>query len=347
MKMFSDKKALTYDDVVIVPQYSEIDSRNDIDITTDLDGLKLSLPVISANMDTVTTDTMCEVMFNNGGLGVLHRFASDEMIISWMEHLLDKKIVFGASVGVNRNDDHLLKLMLGKAIGLVCIDVAHGHHAKVKQRIRYIKSFNSDVVIMAGNVCTLEGAQYLAEAGANVLKVGVGPGSLCRTRLATGCGLPQLTAVSEVYKVKREYPNVSIVADGGIKNAGDVCKSLAAGADAVMIGNLLAGTKASPGETTTLGSFQRPSIYKHYRGSASMSCKVDNGKEPNYIEGTTSLVPYRGKAESVLGPIADGLRSGMSYVGAKNLHELRQKAVFAEITSHGYIEGTPHGVSDY
>jgi IMP dehydrogenase len=234
--------------------------------------------------------------------------------------------------------------MIGKDVKIICIDVAHGHHIKVKQRIRYIKSFNSDSIVMAGNICTLAGAEYLAEAGADVIKVGIGNGSLCTTRLAAGCGLPQLTAIASVAGVKKKYPDVSVVADGGIKTPGDVVKALAAGADAVMIGNLLAGTKAAPGEVVTLGSFQKPSIYKHYRGSASMACKIQNGQDAKFIEGTTSLVPYRGKVESVLQPISDGLRSGMSYVGAKNLVELRNRAVFAEVTSHGYVEGTPHGV---
>jgi len=337
-------KALTYDDVVLVPQYSEIPTRNDIDMSTTLAGMRLQLPVISANMDTVTTDTMCEVMFNSGGIGILHRFAPDDVIISWIEKLVEKKIVFGASVGADRNDDHLLKLMLGKGVQIVCIDVAHGHHLKVKQRIRYIKSFNSDSIIMAGNVCTREGAMFLADAGADIVKVGIGSGSLCTTRLATGCGVPQLTAIVEACRARERYQDLAIVADGGIRNPGDVVKALAAGADAVMIGNLLAGTKAAPGEVVTLGSFQRPNIFKHYRGSASMACKMQNGQDPKFIEGTTSLVAYRGKVESVLHPIADGLRSGMSYVGAVNIAELKQKAVFAEVTSHGYVEGTPHGV---
>lgn len=344
MKMFSENKALTYDDVVLVPQYSEVDSRNDIDTTTIVGGLTLQLPVISANMDSVTSDTMCEVMAANGGIGILHRFATDNQIVEWIDNLNEKKIVFGASIGANRNDDHLLKLMIGRDVNVICIDVAHGHHEKVGARIRYIKSFNSGVIVMAGNVCTYEGAKYLAAAGADIIKVGIGCGSLCTTRLATGCGLPQLTAVTEAARVKLAFPHIGIVADGGIRNPGDVTKALAAGADAVMIGNLLAGTKAAPGEVVTLGSFQKPSIFKHYRGSASMACKVQNGHDAKYVEGTASLVPYRGKVESVLQPIMDGLRSGMSYVGARTVKELREKAVFAEVTSHGFIEGTPHGV---
>lgn len=330
MATFSEKRALTYDDVVIRPRYSDIDSRNSIDTSTKIGKIKLKLPVISSNMDTVTADTMCEVMFENGGLGILHRFADENVTKGWIDSLLEKGIVFGASVGVNREDDYLIKWMISKNVPLICIDVAHGHHEKVERRIKYIKSFNYTGVIMAGNVCTYEGALFLAEAGAHAIRVGIGPGSICSTRVSTGCGMPQLTAIIESSKIKSEHPNVSIIADGGIKSPGDVCKALAGGADAVMIGSLLAGTKASPGNIISIGSFEKPKLVKSYRGSASMSCKVDAGMEARYVEGVSTFVPYRGKVESVLGPIGDGLRSGMSYVGARNLTQLMDSAVFEE-----------------
>ena len=347
MKMFSQTKAFTYDDVALIPRLSNIDSRggDDVDISTDICGLHMTLPVMSANMDSVTEDTMCEIMHQCGGIGILHRFTSDSNIISWVEHLREKEIPFGGSIGANRDDDHLLRLMVGKGVNIICIDAAHGHHIKVRQRIKYIKSFNKSSLVMAGNVCTYDGAAYLADAGADIVKVGVSNGSHCTTRLATGCGMPQVTALSEAFRIKADFPDVAIVADGGIRNPGDVVKALALGADAVMIGKLLAGTKASPGGLVRLGTFGAQQIFKNYRGSASMACKSDHGREARFIEGTSSLVPYTGKAEDILTPIADGLKSALSYQGARTLKELRDNAVFVELTPYGYIEGTPHGAS--
>jgi len=339
-------KLLAYDDVVILPGYSEIASRMDIDISTSLAGVSLEIPIVGANMDSVTGEKMCEVLDQRGGIGILHRFAPDDVLVSWIDSLTKKGVRFGASVGVKRDDDHLVKVILGKGVTMICIDVAHGHHLKVKQRIRYIKSFNSDAIVIAGNVCTNDGAEFLAEAGADIIKVGIGSGSLCTTRLVTGCGSPQLSAVMEAAKVKKRYPNVSIIADGGIRNPGDVVKALAAGADAVMIGNLLAGTDESPGDKIVFGPFTKPKIYKQYRGSASMSCKADSGSPLDFVEGTSTLIPYRGTVETVTKPIEHGLRSGMSYVGAADIKSLKAKAVMAEITQNGIYEGTPHGASE-
>ena len=341
-------RGLTFDDVLLVPGYSEINSRREIAIDTQLHPtLRLTVPVVSANMDTITGEDMCRAMYKHGCLGLLHRFASEAELIEIVEHLQAEGIVFGVSVGVNLDDEKLFNLYLSREINIYCVDVAHAHHIKVRHRIRYIRNAKKDAVIIAGNVATLDAAKFLADNGANVIKVGIGGGALCSTRVMTGCGVPQLTAIMNCAKVKQKYPDVKIIADGGIRYPGDITKALAAGADAVMIGNMLAGTQQTPGLIIKKGTLSKPLFFKRYRGSASMEVKADSGRSPRFVEGVSIDVPYRGDAGVVIDEIVDGLKSGCSYVGAMNLNELRDKGMFIEVSSSGYIEGTPHGASDY
>jgi IMP dehydrogenase len=341
-------RGLTFDDVLLVPGYSEINSRGEISIETKLHStLRLTVPVISANMDTITGEDMCRAMYKHGCLGILHRFASEAELIEIVEHLQKDGIVFGVSVGVNLDDEKLFNLYLSRGINIYCVDVAHAHHMKVRHRIRHIRNAKKDTVIIAGNVATLDGAQFLADNGANVIKVGIGGGAICSTRIMTGCGVPQLTAIMDCAKIKQKYPDVKIIADGGIRYPGDITKAIAAGADAVMIGNMLAGTQQTPGLMIKKGTLSRPLFFKRYRGSASMEAKVESGRNTRFVEGISIDVPYRGDVDLVIDEIVDGLKSGCSYVGAMNLDELREKGMFIEVSNSGYIEGTPHGAFNY
>ncbi len=337
-------KGLTFDDVLLVPGYSEISSRNDITVKAQLHpNLCLTVPVISANMDTVTGEEMCRIMHKHGGLGILHRFAPEAELISIVETLQEDKVRFGVSVGVNLDDEKLFNLYLSRGINIFCVDVAHAHHQKVRYRLRHIRNAKKDAIIIAGNVATLDGANFLAENGADIIKVGIGPGSLCSTRIMTGCGVPQLTAIIDCDVIKQNHPHVKILADGGIRYPGDITKAIAAGADAVMIGGMLAGTEQTPGLIIKKGTPSRPLLYKRYRGSASMEAKSSSGRDIKFIEGVSTDIPYRGDASLVIDEIIDGLKSGCSYVGASSLLELQAKGRFVEVTHASYVEGTPHG----
>jgi len=341
-------KGLTFDDVLLVPGYSEIASRGEIAIHTQLhQNLCLTVPVISANMDTVTGEEMCRVMYKHGGLGVLHRFAPEAELVSIVEALQEDGVTFGVSVGVNLDDEKLFNLYLSRGVHIFCVDVAHAHHLKVRHRLRHIRNAKRDAIIIAGNVATLEGANFLVENGADIIKVGIGPGSLCSTRIMTGCGVPQLTAIMNCTAIKQNHPNVAILADGGIRYPGDITKAIAAGADAVMVGSMLAGTEQTPGLIIKKGAPSKPLLFKRYRGSASMEAKSDSGRDTRFVEGVSTDVPYRGDANLVISDIVDGLKSGCSYVGAANLTELQSKGKFMEVTHASYVEGTPHGYPGY
>lgn len=341
-EIFGNEIAMTYDDVCLVPQYSTVRSRDDIDLHNGL--LNLKIPFISANMDSVTESDMAYKMFEQGGLGILHRFMSLEqlkeevskfygMVPNAYKHL-------ALSVGVSKKSYELLDFVLAKA-KIVCIDIAHGHSKRVIDMIKIIKRHKTETVIIAGNVATEVGTKMLADAGANIIKVGIGPGSSCTTRVITGHGIPQLTAVDKCSKIAKKY-GAEIIADGGIRNSGDVAKSLAAGANYVMLGSLLAGTDEAPGKIIFVDN--KP--YKEYRGMASFNTQKSIGKDESRIvpEGASMLKKCKGPVTNILFQLAGGLRSALSYSGAHTLEEFRNKAQFVRITSASRIEGEPHGL---
>lgn len=339
--------ALTYDDVLLVPGYSEINSRHDINLTSG--SLELKTPFISSNMDTVTEENMAVAMYSQGGLGIVHRFLNPRRLDQIIKRIKSSGARPCVSVGINGDSEELLHVALKNKVDLYCVDVAHGHHAGVASRIDDIKRFTKgwpDVKIIAGNVATLEGARFLVDAGANIIKVGIGPGSHCTTRVVTGHGVPQLTAISNIYwGLKRcgspRYHNIEIIADGGIRNSGDIAKAIAVGADYVMLGRLLAGCNESPMESV----FKNGKHCKVYRGMASFSAQQDRGRSEQRIitEGVASIIPEAGPVERVIGGLRGGFASACSYTGAKNIKEFREKAVLIKVTSSSYIEGTPHG----
>jgi len=342
--MSDDETFLTFDDVLIAPAYSDIESRQEIDTSVDFFGTKLEVPIISANMDFVTGAQMVHAMRENGALGILHRFYENEH--DYYDEIASAGQPLFISIGVREPQKSLdfIKWVVnvrGIELAGVCIDVAHGHHAKVAQMVEMIKGSVDDGIaglsVIAGNIATLEGANFLRESGADGIKVGIGAGSVCTTRTVAGVGVPQWSAILECASIKIEYPDLIVIADGGIRSSSDIAKAIGAGADVVMIGNMLAGTDEAPGEIieewdkSTAGERKK---YKRYRGQASFG---SNGER--YVkEGIEGMVPYKGPVAPIIQQIQAGLRSSMGYVGARNLEEFRDNAKFVTVSSHTLME---------
>ncbi len=328
-------KAITFSDVLIEPSYSEIVSRKDVDISSKLhENLILNLPIISANMKTITGQKMVKTLNAIGGLGILHRFCSIENAVN------DFKTVFecikdpyqiGVSIGVKKEDEVRFKKLYEAGAKLFCIDIAHGHSLLMKKMIEYIRSSSKDVIIIAGNIATPNGAKELQNWGADIIKVGIGGSPVCLTRTQTGVGVPQLQAL---LNIRHAIPDIKLISDGGIKCVGDISKALIL-ADAVMVGSFISGTSETPGDVYKSDQGQ---FYKTYGGSASKENKLQNGQEGEFVEGATKIIPFRGHVKYILREISDGLRSAFSYVGAKNLKEFKEYATLIEISSGSRIE---------
>jgi len=472
------RDALTFDDVLLVPKRSSIHSRKDVDLSTRLSrNIKLNIPIVSANMDSVTESAMAISMAHNGGIGIIHRFmpverqveevlkvkraesviieepytiwpsatmsdakrlmqekgvsgllvvdankkllgiltardllfedndlnrvselmtpmkslhtASADASIDEARQLLRKykleklplvdeeghlrglitskdmvtlaerpqackdskgQLTVGAAVGIREGYIERARALVDAGVDVLVVDVAHGHSDRVLNVVRKLKKELSQVDVIAGNVATPEGTKDLIDAGADAVKVGIGSGSICITRIVTGAGVPQLTAVLECAEAARES-RVPIIADGGIRNSGDITKALATGASSVMIGSMLAGTEESPGVTVMRNGRK----YKIHRGMASVGASMKRGTEEaedeaallEYVaEGIEAFVPYRGTSHEILAQLAGGIRSGLSYCGAKTLVELRQNASFVRLTSAALKESYPHDVEN-
>ena len=338
-------ETLTYDDVLLVPQFSDIASRKEVDLSVEgFSDFKLSFPVISSPMDTITEYEMCLQMAIAGGFGVIHRYNSVEDQVNIAHKCHAAQIPFGAAVGVK--DDYLnraTRLVEEAGTKILCVDVAHGHNKIVGQAISKLRTiFDDKVHIMAGNVATLEGVDFLADSGANSVKIGIGNGSICSTRLETGHGVPSLTAIMECATTTRD---VRLIADGGIKKSGDIVKALAAGADAVMLGSMLSATDATPGDKIPVfdnGPVALPTYYKKYRGMASSEAQMDWRGHVSSNEGVTSLIKFRGETAEVLRNIGNQLRSGLSYSGCRTIGELHRKAKFIKQSNAGQFESSTH-----
>ena len=334
------KRYLTYDDVNIVPKYSELESRSDVDLTSKLTkNIELRIPIVSSPMDTVTEFEMAWAISHLGGIGFIHRFMDIERQSELVASLGNLKV--GAAVGVT--DDYLerAKELVKNGCDVILIDVAHGHHKLVKKAVEEFKNeFGEDVEIIGGCIATKEATKDLCEWGVDGLRVGVGNGSLCETRIRTGVGLPQVTTLLDVCSVADGY-GVPVIADGGFRNVGDVCKGLGCGADTIMVGSLLSGTKESPGSIEKIGQWPNEQLFKKYRGSASLDSKLDRGEDEN-VEGNHKVISYKGKVKRIIGDIEDGIRSSCSYVGASTLEEFRSLVEFVEVTRAGQVEAQPH-----
>ena len=319
------KEALSFEDVLIEPQYSDIESRSEIDISSMLGDTAFKLPIISAPMDTITEDEMVRAIGECGGLGIIHRYNSIDHQVGLVASSAGLGIKRGAAVGVNGDFLERAQALVGAGARVICVDVAHGHHVKVKRALGKLRSvLPSTVHLMAGNVATLDAFNDLSDWGADSVKVGIGGGSICSTRVQTGHGMPTLQSV--------------LVADGGIRTSGDIVKALAAGADFVMLGSMLAGTDETPGEV-----LPRPyGPVKAYRGMASKEAQSDWRGSVSSIEGVAHVVPYRGPVSEVLNEMVVGIRSGLSYSGARSIQELQARARFIRQTGAGAIESSTH-----
>jgi len=348
----------TLDDLRMVPLYSEIETRN-IPLTSFLYTrspekiFKFRLPIVSSPMTTVTESQMLARMAINGALGIIHRFKD----LKWTEeeiyntHLIFKEQnslksenVIGGAIGINGDYIERANMLIECGVSVICVDVAHGHHILMKKALEELfKILPDDIHIMAGNIATHDGAKYLFDLGVDSIRVGIGGGAACQTQITTGCGTPLALSIIEAKRCKDNqhigYKNKTIIADGGIKNSGDVAKVLALGADFAMLGSLLAGTKASPGEVMQDSTGRWT---KAYRGSASAESQRAAGKTKLRVEGVSATVPYLGKLEKVLETMETGVQSALSYSGARNIKELQEKASFIVVSNNSHIEGTPH-----
>lgn len=333
-------KGLTFDDVLIVPAKSEVRSRKDPLLTSRLTKkVHLSLPVISANMDTITEGQMALAMARLGGLGIIHRFMSIEDQLKEIQFLRSAKIpVISASVGVSDDYQARSQALAEAGVNIITIDIAHGHSSQMIDTLQWLKNRFPDIEVIAGNLATPEAAEDLIKAGADALKVGIGPGSMCTTRVITGCGVPQLTAIALCAEIAEGF-GVPVIADGGMRTSGDIVKAFAAGASSVMLGGMLAGTIETPGEIKK--------GRKNYRGMASTAAQVSwRGGVPEGMapEGESTMVSVKGHVRDVILEIAGGIRSGMSYINANSVDEMRLKARFMEMSFQGILESRAHGL---
>ncbi len=351
----TDETYLTYEDVLCIPGKS-LESRQKTDLSQYIGNQKIEHPVIPANMDTIAGEKLCEEALKAGGIAILHRFMSlEDRLDIWRK--LNNSTMPGLlvlSIGVSPQEFEITKTLHKEGVDAFCIDIAHGHSDKVAELIKYIRGLDKELkrgyksFIMAGNVATVEGFQFLVDAGADMVKVGIGPGSHCTTRIVTGCGVPQFSAILKIVE-ERDYlkennkAHIGIIADGGIKYSGDIVKALGAGADYVMTGSLFAGCDETPGDII---QWKDGSKWKIYRGMASKDAQIGWKKDdPSKIvaEGESSLVPAQGPFSERLYQILGGLQSGMSYIGVKTIEELQSNTRFVKVSAHTITENSPHG----
>jgi IMP dehydrogenase len=347
--MHSRETALSYDDVILIPKYSQIESRFDPDTHGFIKSRQgkefasFTTPIISANMDTVTEAHMAIEIAKYGAIGSLHRFMSVEEEVRQFK--LVKNSNFGApvdcfvTVGI-KDWKERTRALVDVGATMFIVDIAHGHSSLMKDAVMGMRrEWGQDILIMAGNVCTGKAVEDLSEWGADIIKAGVGAGAICKTRMVTGHGYPSFSSLLECSQVADKI-GVQLIADGGIRTSGDIVKSLVAGADLVMLGSLLAGTDESPGEIVEEAHGKR---FKVYRGMASHEARVkSNNNVKAASEGVSSVVPYKGSVRDIIHELTMGIKSGMSYCNASKLSEISAKAEWKMQTYSAYIEGTPH-----
>lgn len=359
------KQGITFDDVLLIPAESHV-LPNDVDLRIQLaDNLKLNVPFLSASMDTVTESNMAIAMANNGGLGVVHKNMSVEAQAGEVAKVKSVpadqfgkhaavddqgRLLVAAAVGVTSDTFDRAQALLNAGADAIIIDTAHGHSAGVLRKIAEIREKFQEATLIAGNVATGAGTRALFEAGVDVVKVGIGPGSICTTRVVAGVGVPQLTAIYDAAEVAQEF-NKPIIADGGIKYSGDIVKALAAGGNAVMLGSMLSGTDEAPGEVFE----DNGKKFKTYRGMGSLAA-MSHGSADRYFQGGVNeadkLVPegiearveYKGSVDDIIFQMVGGLRSGMGYTGSKTVQDLINDARFVRISNAGLVESHPHDV---
>ncbi len=361
------EEMLTFDDVLLVPRYSEI-LPTDVDLKSKFTkNISLNLPFVSAAMDTVTEHEMAIAMAYSGGIGVIHKNLSPtkqakevekvkKNIVDNNDNIASKdsngRLLVAAAVGPAKNMEERVELLMNAGVDVLVVDTAHGHSRGVIDTIKYIKSKEkySFIDVVGGNIATSEAAKDLIEVGVDGLKVGIGPGSICTTRIVAGTGVPQLSAISEVVNEASKY-NVPVIADGGVKFSGDAAKAFAVGAGTIMMGSLLAGTTEAPGE---IFKGKDGKMYKIYRGMGSLGAMNKGGKErygqsnvaqEKFVpEGIEGRVVYKGDVSKELHQISGGVRSAMGYSGAKSIEIFKDKARLVKITSASLKESHPHDI---
>jgi len=345
------KEALTFDDVTMAPKYSEI-LPSEVDTCTNLsNNLKLKIPLLSSAMDTVTESKMAIALAKAGGIGVIHRNLDIKKQIEEIKKVKKLKLLVGAAVGAGPLELERADAILKEKVDLIVVDTAHGHSKKVAEIIKIIKkNKTSRTALCAGNIATTEAAKFLIKLGVDIVKVGIGPGSICTTRLVAGIGVPQLSAILEVKKGIKNN-KVKMISDGGIKYSGDIAKALSAGADAVMIGSLFAGSEETPGKLIK----KNGKLFKSFRGMGSVGA-MNKGSADRYFqkkqkdtskyvpEGVEGFAKYKGDVKNIIYKLIGGLKSSMGYLGAKKVHNLKVKPNFVKITKAGFYESMVHNV---
>ena len=338
------KQTYCFDDVLLVPAKSDIESRTEVDLSSSIAGCDFRLPIISSPMDTVTESDMMIAMAQHGALGVLHRYNSP---VHQASILGDAKLKLGhaqepyvhklaAAIGSSDDFEKRARLLVNTGVKILCIDIAHGHHSMMESTIKKMKdTYGEDILVMAGNIATAEAYHDLSTWGADAVRVGIGGGSICSTRIQTGHGVPTLQSILECAPLD----GAAIIADGGIRTAGDIVKSLAAGADFVMLGSMLSGTDETPGDIL-LGEDEKK--YKVYRGMASKEAQTAWRGTARSLEGISTTVQYKGGVGDILHILEKNIKSGLSYSGARSITELQSKANFIFQSSAGQSESATH-----
>ena len=347
------KEALTFDDVTMAPKYSEV-LPSEVDTSTKLSSnLTLKIPLLSSAMDTVTESKMAIALARAGGIGIIHRNLDIKKQVEEIKKVKKLKLLVGAAVGAGPLELKRAKAILKEKVDIIVVDTAHGHSKKVAEIIKVIiKIKTKKTALCAGNIATAEAAKFLIKLGVDIVKVGIGPGSICTTRLVAGIGVPQLSAILAVKKGVNSK-KVKIISDGGIKYSGDIAKALSAGADAVMIGSLFAGSAETPGKLIK----KNGKLFKSFRGMGSVGA-MNKGSADRYFqtkqkdiskyvpEGVEGFSRYKGNVKNIIYKLIGGLKSSMGYLGAKKVNILKIKPNFVKITKAGFYESMVHNVDE-
>ena len=339
MKEYSNKNQIGFDDILLIPQHSEISSRNDVSLATTLgrglNGVAMSMPIIAAPMDTVCEHEMASSIRKAGGFGIIHRYMPIEKQVEQIGLAKALGGSAGGSVGARGEFAHDAVKLVNAGALLILIDVANGHSEYAVNAVKELRQvFGNQIHIMAGNVATWEGFARLADAGADSIRVGIGGGSACTTRVVSGHGVPTLSSIIDIRERVAYNEGPSLIADGGIRNSGDAAKALAAGAHALMLGRLLAGTKESPGEIVD--------GRKIFRGMASREAQEEGRGVVSGVEGIATTVPFVGSVNDIINDFNAGLKSALSYTGVDNLIDFHAEAVYNRVTSSTLNETKPH-----
>ena len=360
-------KTLSFDDVLIVPHESDVLAEN-VSVSTMLTkGIALKMPILSAAMDTVTTYPMAISIALYGGIGVIHRsmnieeqskeislvknykFDRDEYYNATVDN--SQRLMVAGAVGTGEDGLNRAQALIDVGVDCLIVDTAHGHNKNVIETVKQISKIKKNVGLIAGNVVTVEAAKALVEEGADGIKVGIGPGSICTTRIVAGVGIPQFTAIMQIAEFTHKNA-VTLIADGGIKSSGDIAKAIAAGADCVMLGGMLAGTDQAPGEVVMIEDIE----YKLYRGMGSLAAmksgsagryfQKNNSCSRDFIpEGVEGFVRYKGDVGRIVHQLLGGLKASMGYTGNRNISEMQKNCQFVEITAAGLRESNVHSLS--